>query len=94
VSLPNENQNLVMTVKPSLGEGVAIGAGVVLGPAVGAGVLLAQKLLQGASTHEYAVTGPWEDPHVDEIKQAPASRGAAAAAPAATGTPEPPKKTP
>ena len=69
VSLPNENQNLVMTVKPSLGEGVAIGAGVVLGPAVGAGVLLAQKMLQGAATYEYAVTGSWDNPQVDKIKQ-------------------------
>lgn len=69
VSLPNENQNLVMTVKPSLGEGVAIGAGVVLGPAVGAGVLLAQKLMQGAATYEYAVTGSWDNPQVDKLKQ-------------------------
>ena len=97
VSLPNENQNLIMTVKPSLGEGVAIGAAVLLTPVVGAGVLLAQKMLQGASTHEYAVTGPWDDPHVDMIKQSPASRGAAPAAPSApagAGATELPRKTP
>ncbi|MEP7156324.1 MAG: AsmA-like C-terminal region-containing protein, partial [Betaproteobacteria bacterium] len=84
VSLPNENQNLVMTVKPSLGEGVAIGAGVVLGPAIGAGVLLAQKMLQGASTYEYAVTGSWDNPQVDKIARQGAKGDAPAAGPPAT----------
>lgn len=68
VSLPSEQTNLKMTVVPSLGEGVAIGAGVVLGPVGGLGVLLAQKILQGALSYEYAVTGSWDDPHVDRIK--------------------------
>ncbi len=100
VSLPAETQKLTVAVVPSLGEGVAIGAAVLLTPVVGAGVLLAQKLLQGALSYEYAVTGSWDDPHVDKIKQSPASKGpsptasvpAAPAAPA--GTMEPPRKTP
>lgn len=71
ISLPAEKQNLTMTVVPSLGEGVAIGAAVLLTPAVGAGVLLAQKMLQGANTYDYAVTGSWDNPVVEKIKQTP-----------------------
>ena len=67
VSLPAEQTNLKLTVVPSLGEGVAIGAGVVLGPVGGLGVLLAQKLLQGALSYEYAVTGSWDNPQVVKI---------------------------
>jgi len=97
VSLPAETQNLTVAVVPSLGEGVAIGAAVLLTPAVGAGVFLAQKLLQGAMSYEYAVTGSWDNPHVDKIKQTPSTRGATATdptAPKAGGTVEPPRKTP
>ena len=68
VSLASEQTNLKMTVVPSLGEGVALGAGVVLGPVVGAGVLLAQKVLQGAISNQYTVTGSWDDPQVVPIK--------------------------
>ncbi|MCY7388113.1 MAG: TIGR02099 family protein [Burkholderiales bacterium] len=68
VSLPTEQTNLKLTVVPSLGEGVAIGAGVVLGPVGGLGVLAVQKLLQGALSYEYAVTGSWDNPQVDRIK--------------------------
>ncbi len=71
ISLPAEKQNLTMTVVPSLGEGVAIGAAVLLTPAVGAGVLLAQKMLQGANTYDYSVTGSWDNPVVEKIKQTP-----------------------
>jgi len=85
ISLPAEKQNLVMTVVPSLGEGVAIGAAVLLTPAVGAGVLLAQKMLQGVNTYDYAVTGSWDNPHVEKIKQ---TQPAKATAPA-TSTPSP-----
>ncbi len=85
ISLPAEKQNLVMTVVPSLGEGVAIGAAVLLTPAVGAGVLLAQKMLQGVNTFDYAVTGSWDNPHVEKIKQ---TQPAKATAPA-TSTPPP-----
>ncbi len=95
ISLPAETQNLTMKVVPSLGEGMAIGAAVLLTPAVGAGVLLAQKLLQGASTHEYAVTGSWDNPHVDKITQTPAARTApASAAPAIAAPMPPPGKAP
>jgi uncharacterized protein YhdP len=94
VSLPAETQNLTISVVPSLGEGVAIGAAVLLTPAVGAGVFLAQKLLQGALSYEYAVTGSWDNPHVDKIKQTPSPRGATATAPTAAGNVEPPRKTP
>ena len=94
VSLPSEKTNLKMTVVPSLGEGVAIGAGVVLGPVGGLGVLAVQKLLQGALSYEYAVTGSWDNPQVDRIQKnmQPQQTGSASAAPAEVAAPA--KKTP
>ena len=99
VSLPSEQTNLRMVVVPSLGEGVAIGAGVVLGPVGGLGVLAIQKLLQGALSYEYAVTGAWDNPQVDRIKKnaplsplPPTPSGTVPAVPASPATPEPPAK--
>ena len=91
VSLPSEQTNLKLTVVPSLGEGVAIGAGVVLGPVGGLGVLAVQKLLQGALSYDYAVTGAWDNPQVERIKKnAPVPQpGRVTALPA---TPEEPTK--
>ena len=68
VSLPSEQTKLKLIVVPSLGEGVALGVGVLLGPVGGLGALAVQKLLQGALSYEYAVTGSWDNPHVDRIK--------------------------
>ena len=100
VSLPSEQTNLRLVVVPSLGEGVAIGAGVVLGPVGGLGVLAIQKLLQGALSYEYAVTGAWDNPQVDRIKKnappsplPPTPSGAVPDVPASPAIPEPPAKT-
>ncbi len=71
ISLPAEHANLKLIVVPSLGEGVGIGIGVVLGPAVGLGALVLQKILQGALSYEYTVTGPWDDLTTEQIKNAP-----------------------
>ena len=89
VSLPSEKTNLKMTVVPSLGEGVAIGAGVVLGPVGGLGVLAVQKLLQGALSYEYAVTGSWDNPQVDRIQKnvQPQQTGTAPASPEPAAAP-------
>ena len=93
VSLPSEQTKLKLIVVPSLGEGVALGVGVLLGPVGGLGALAVQKLLQGALSYEYAVTGSWDNPQVDRIKNeaqpakggnAPASTPAPAPAPAAS----------
>ncbi len=96
VSLSSEQTNLKMTVVPSLGEGVAIGAGVVLGPVGGLGVLLAQKVLQGALSYDYAVTGSWDNPQVDRIKNevSPTKTGNGVAIPAAAPKPATPATSP
>jgi uncharacterized protein (TIGR02099 family) len=68
VSLPDETQNLKLTVIPSLGEGVSIITTLIGGPVVGLTTLLAQKLLQDpvgrAFGYEYNVTGKWDSPDV------------------------------
>ena len=68
-SLPSEQVNLKMRVAPLVGEGAALGAAVFLTPVVGAGVYAISKLLEGALSYELLVTGPWDDPHVDEVKK-------------------------
>ena len=95
VSLPAEQTNLKLTVVPSLGEGVALGAGVVLGPVGGLGVLLAQKLLQGALSYEYAVTGSWDNPQVVKINNnLPPTKPVVPPAPSAPAPPAEAEKTP
>ena len=68
-SLPTEKVNLKMKVAPLVGEGAALGAAVFLTPVVGAGVYAISKLLEGALSYELRVTGPWDDPQVDEVKK-------------------------
>lgn len=71
ISLPNETQNLKLTVIPSLGEGVSIITTLIGGPVVGLTTLLAQKLLQDpvgrAMGYEYNVTGKWDNPDVARV---------------------------
>ena len=68
ISLPNETQNLKLTVIPSLGEGVSIITTLIGGPVVGLTTLLAQKLLSDplgrAFGYQYNVTGKWDNPDV------------------------------
>jgi uncharacterized protein (TIGR02099 family) len=68
VSLPDETQNLKLTVIPSLGESVSIITTLIGGPVVGLTTLLAQKLLQDpvgrAFGYQYHVTGKWDNPDV------------------------------
>ena len=68
-SLPTEKVNLKMKVAPLVGEGAAIGAAIFLTPVVGAGVYAISKLFEGALSYELLVTGPWDDPQVDEVKR-------------------------
>jgi uncharacterized protein (TIGR02099 family) len=68
VSLPNETQNLRMTVIPSLGGGVSLLTGFLINPAVGLGALVVNKILNDpvgrAAAYQYNVTGTWEKPDV------------------------------
>ena len=68
-SLPTEKVTLKMKVAPLVGEGAALGAAVFLTPVIGAAVYGVGKLLEGALSYELLVTGPWDDPHVDEVKK-------------------------
>ena len=71
VSLPNETQNLRMTVIPSLGDGVSVITALIGGPVIGLTTLLVQKLLQDplgrAAGYQYNVTGTWENPDVVRV---------------------------
>ncbi|HEX4858980.1 MAG TPA: YhdP family protein [Usitatibacteraceae bacterium] len=83
-SLPAETVNIKARVEPQLGEGAAIGAGVILTPAVGAAVYVASKLLQKFLQYEMAISGSWDNPQVVDVKKKENPNLApAAAAPAA-----------
>ena len=93
VSLQNETVNLKMKVAPLVGDGAALGAAVFLTPVVGAGVYAISKLLEGALSYELSVTGPWDNPHSDQVKK---NVPTAPATPATLVTPAaaPAEKTP
>jgi uncharacterized protein YhdP len=80
VSLPAETQDLKVRIQPALGESIAVGA-MIVNPVAGAVAWAAQKVLNDpldqAFAFEYAVTGGWSDPHVEEIKRPPAAQTAA-----------------
>ena len=85
VALPTERVNLKTKVKPLLGEGPAIGLGVIFTPVIGAAAYGVSKLLQGALSYEMSVTGTWDNPQVEDVrKNAPAAASPAAPAPTDT----------
>ena len=99
VDLAHETQQLRVRVQPALSSSVSAGAAALflanplLGAAVGAGTLLAQKMLNNPIeqlfSYEYAVSGGWDDPHVQRVSaRTPATRLPDAAAGA--GAPSPP----
>ncbi len=101
ISLPNETQNLRLTVIPSLGEGVSIITTLIGGPVVGLTTLLAQKLLQDpigrALGYEYNVTGKWDSPDVARVGAPPPPAPASKPAPdkrllPGNPSPDPPKE--
>ncbi|MCB1959857.1 MAG: TIGR02099 family protein, partial [Rhodocyclaceae bacterium] len=78
-SVPDETQDLRVTVQPTLSESVAVGAAAgALNPVVGVVTYLVQKALadplEKLLSFEYAVTGPWNAPKVEKLgKTAPAA---------------------
>ncbi|HKC43806.1 MAG TPA: YhdP family protein [Burkholderiales bacterium] len=71
--LTRETQDLVVRVVPTVGDGIAIAAGLaLLNPLVGAGALLAQRLLRDPVgqmlAFEYRISGSWGDPKVVKVR--------------------------
>jgi uncharacterized protein (TIGR02099 family) len=90
--LVNETEDLRVVVVPEINAGTASLAYAVINPAIGLGTFLAQyflrKPLMAASTREFRVTGPWDDPKVERVE-----RSEAAAADAAPNVEPPPALT-
>ena len=91
--LAHETEDLRVVVVPEINAGTASLAYAVINPAIGLGTFLAQyflrKPLMAASTREFRVTGPWDDPKVDRVERgllgdaSPAEAAAPAADPPA-----------
>ena len=96
--LEHETEDVRVVVVPEINAGTASLAYAIINPAVGLGTFLAQyflrKPLMAASTREFRVTGPWDEPKVDrierpmfrEVPEAPAVESPAAAAEASAPT--------
>jgi uncharacterized protein YhdP len=88
VDLAKETQDLTVRVVPSIGDSIAVAAGVALfNPIIGAGALLAQRLLKDPIgqmlAYEYRVTGAWTEPKVIQVRapRPPEAEGEGGAAP-------------
>jgi uncharacterized protein (TIGR02099 family) len=71
--LAKETQDLTVRVVPTIGDSIAVAAGVaLLNPLVGAGALLAQRLLKDPIgqmlAYEYRITGSWAEPKVIQVR--------------------------
>ncbi len=73
VALVAETQSLIFTVKPNLDAGSVSLLYMIINPPVGLATLAAQYLfkdsLRKSFTVEYAITGPWAKPEVQQIKR-------------------------
>lgn len=74
-----ETQQLRVRIVPTIGDSVAVGAGMVLAnPVVGVGALLLQRVLKDPLgqliAYEYDITGHWDDPKVERVGEAPSSK--------------------
>jgi uncharacterized protein YhdP len=71
--LEHETEDLRVVVVPEINAGTASLAYAVINPAIGLGTFLAQyflrKPLMAASTREFRITGPWDDPKVDRVER-------------------------
>jgi len=78
----HETQDLRVVVVPEINAGTASLAYAVINPAIGLGTFLAQyflrKPLMAASTREFRVTGPWDDPKVERVERGETSAAEAA----------------
>ncbi len=73
VDLAQETQDLTVRVVPTIGDSIALAAGVVLlNPLLAAGALVAQRLLKDPLgqmlAYEYRVTGGWAEPKVVQVR--------------------------
>jgi len=71
--IEHETQDLRVLVVPELNAGTASLAYAAINPAIGLGTFVAQlflrKPLMQASTREFRVTGPWDDPKVERVER-------------------------
>jgi len=71
--LEHETQDLRVLVVPEINAGTASLAYAAINPAIGLGTFVAQlflrKPLMQASTREFHVTGPWDDPKVARVER-------------------------
>jgi uncharacterized protein YhdP len=92
--IEHETQNLRVVVVPEINAGTASLAYAIINPAIGLGTFLAQYFLQKpiaeASTREFRVTGPWDDPKVERVERSAFGRSPPVEAPAAAAAAEPP----
>ena len=86
--LERETEDLRVLVVPEINAGTATLAYAVINPAIGLGAFLAQyflsKPLIAASTREFRVTGPWDDPKVERVERSLMGTAEPAQEPAAT----------
>ena len=70
--LAAETQNLRVLVVPEMSAGGAALAYAAINPAIGLGAFLAQLVLSrpmaAANTHEFHITGNWDDPKVERVE--------------------------
>jgi uncharacterized protein (TIGR02099 family) len=82
--LERETEDLRVVIVPEINAGTASLAFAVINPAIGLGTFLAQyflrKPLMAASTREFKVTGPWDDPKVERVERNVVGDAAAAGA--------------
>jgi uncharacterized protein (TIGR02099 family) len=94
--LVHETENLRVVVVPEINAGTASLAYAIINPAIGLGTFLAQyflrKPLMAASTREFQVTGPWDEPKVERIERSASNATAALEPPTAADTAPPPTR--
>lgn len=85
ISLPNERQNLTLTVFPKVSGTAGVGVGALVNPVVGAAVWLVGGVLERVLSVQYTVTGTWDNPIIERIgRQSVPSAPADSAAPASS----------
>lgn len=92
--LVHETENVRVVVVPEINAGTASLAYAIINPAIGLGTFLAQyflrKPLMAASTREFQVTGPWDEPKVERVERPGFGATPAIESPAAAANPSPP----
>lgn len=68
----SETQNLRVRIVPTIGDGVAVGAGLALAnPVLGVGAFLLQRVFKDPLgqlvAYEYDITGSWDDPKIERV---------------------------